>query len=414
MLNFAALPPEVNSARMYAGPGSGPMMAAATAWDELAVQLESFVSGYSGQLTTLQGQHWSGPASTAMAAAAAPYLGWANTTAAQAEQTANQARAAAAAYEAAFAATVPPPVVEANRALLTALIATNFFGQNTPAIAATDAFYAEMWAQDAAAMYGYAATSLPAAATLTPFTPPPQTTNPGGQPAQSAAAAHAVGTAATQTMQTALAHALAASSNLGQSVANSGTATATSSSGSSAYFYIDNLQTYLQFTNLLHSSILAQYYNYGVTIGDQGMFNTAYLVYGQLLGFPRTTPPLLGTGGGALAAGATNATGGSVPASTAKAASVGTLSVPQGWAGATPAAKTGYLAQSLESQSSEAGQRAESAELVSAKSAAPMADQPPMQPVMGPIGGAAARHSNNSMFRMRDRRWRMPRPAVGG
>ncbi|UQX13176.1 hypothetical protein M5I08_16965 [Candidatus Mycobacterium methanotrophicum] len=144
------------------------------------------------------------------------------------------------------------------------------------------------------------------------------------------------------------------------------------------------------------------------------MFNTAYLVYGQLLGFPRTTPPLLGTGGQALAAGSTSSTGQPVLASTAKAASVGPLSVPQGWTEATPAGKTGYLAQSLESPSSETGQRAESAELVSAKSAAPMADQPPMQPVMGPMSGAAARHSDNSMFRMRDRRWRMPRPAVGG
>ncbi|WP_252159672.1 PPE domain-containing protein, partial [Mycobacterium tuberculosis] len=41
--------------------------------------------------------------------------------------------------------------VVANRALLVALVATNFFGQNTPAIAATEAQYAEMWAQDAAA-----------------------------------------------------------------------------------------------------------------------------------------------------------------------------------------------------------------------------------------------------------------------
>jgi len=35
-------------------------------------------------------------------------------------------------------------------------IATNILGQNTPAIAATEAQYMEMWAQDAAAMYGYA------------------------------------------------------------------------------------------------------------------------------------------------------------------------------------------------------------------------------------------------------------------
>ncbi len=71
---------------------------------------------------------------------------------------------------------VPPPVIEANRALLQALVATNLFGQNSPAIAATETLYAEMWAQDATAMYGYAGTSA-SATTLTAFTPAPQTTN---------------------------------------------------------------------------------------------------------------------------------------------------------------------------------------------------------------------------------------------
>ena len=106
-----------------------------------------------------------------MAAAAAPYVSWITATAAQAEQTAAQAKAAVAAYEAAFAMTVPPAVIAANRALLLMLVATNFFGQNTPAIMATEAQYVEMWAQDAAAMYGYAGASS-AASTLAPFTTP--------------------------------------------------------------------------------------------------------------------------------------------------------------------------------------------------------------------------------------------------
>jgi PPE family len=56
--------------------------------------------------------------------------------------------AAVARTEAAFAATVPPPVIAANRALLASLVVTNFLGQNTSTIAATEAHYAEMWAQD--------------------------------------------------------------------------------------------------------------------------------------------------------------------------------------------------------------------------------------------------------------------------
>lgn len=173
---FGALPPEINSGRMYAGVGSGPLMAAAAAWDELAAELTSAATGYSSVLSELTSLPWRGPASVSMIRAVAPYVAWLQTTAGQAEQTGMQARAAAAAYEAAFAMTVPPPLVAANRALLTALIATNFFGQNTPAIAATEAEYAEFWAQDAAAMYNYAGASS-AASVLTPFAPPPTTTN---------------------------------------------------------------------------------------------------------------------------------------------------------------------------------------------------------------------------------------------
>jgi PPE-repeat protein len=50
-------------------------------------------------------------------------------------------------------------VVAANRSLLMSLIATNLLGQNAAAIAATETQYTEMWAQDAAAMYGYAGQS---------------------------------------------------------------------------------------------------------------------------------------------------------------------------------------------------------------------------------------------------------------
>ncbi|WP_139799621.1 PPE family protein [Mycobacterium branderi] len=192
-MDFAVLPPEINSGRMYAGAGAGPMMAAAAAWDGLAAELSSAATSYQSVVSGLTGGPWLGPASSSMAAAAAPYVAWMNTTAAQAEQTANQARAAAAAYEAAFTATVPPPVIAANRALLMTLIATNILGQNTPAIAATEAHYAEMWAQDAAAMYGYAGTSA-AATQLAPFNSAPQNTNPASTGAQSAAVSQATST----------------------------------------------------------------------------------------------------------------------------------------------------------------------------------------------------------------------------
>ncbi|OBG28296.1 PPE family protein [Mycobacterium sp. 852002-51057_SCH5723018] len=194
MLDFAQLPPEINSALMYSGPGSGPMLAAAAAWDGLATELRDTASSYGLLITGLTDGPWQGPAAASMAAAAAPQLAWLTGTAGQAEQAAAQAAGAASAYEAAFGATVPPPAIAANRALLMALLATNFLGQNTAAIAATEAQYAEMWAQDAATMYSYAGASA-AAAALTPFTPAAPSTDPGGPAAQAAAVAQAVGSA---------------------------------------------------------------------------------------------------------------------------------------------------------------------------------------------------------------------------
>jgi len=198
-MDFAMLPPEVNSGRMYAGPGTGPILAAATAWDGLAAELQSTAASYGSVISELSGGPWLGPSSASMAAAAAPYMEWMTTTAAQAEQTATQAKAAAAAYEAAFAMTVPPPLIAANRSLLMTLIATNIFGQNTMAIAATETDYAEMWAQDAAAMYGYAGSSA-TASTLTPFTSPPPTTNPAGAGSQGAAVAQSSTSGGSQLM----------------------------------------------------------------------------------------------------------------------------------------------------------------------------------------------------------------------
>ena len=215
-MDFGLLPPEVNSALMYSGPGSGPLLAAAAGWDTVAAELEFAASGYSSEISGLTAQTWWGPSSTRMAAAAAPYVAWLHASAAAAGQTAAQAYGAAVAYEAAFAMTVPPPMIAANRALLMALISTNFFGQNTAAIAATEAQYMQMWVQDSTAMYGYAADSL-SASTLTSFSEPSPTTNSAGDADQARAVAQAAGnttSARTQSvMQLASAHTTAPTAN---------------------------------------------------------------------------------------------------------------------------------------------------------------------------------------------------------
>ncbi|QYL28060.1 putative PPE family protein PPE42 [Mycobacterium shottsii] len=173
ILDFAWLPPEINSARIFSGAGSGPLHMAAAAWEGLAADLAASAASFKSVISSLASGPWSGPASVSMAAAAAPYVGWLDAAAGQAAAAASQARVAATAFEMALSATVHPAAVTANRTSLVSLITTNFLGQNTPAIAATEFDYVEMWAQDVGAMVGYDAGATSVAAALTPFSIPP-------------------------------------------------------------------------------------------------------------------------------------------------------------------------------------------------------------------------------------------------
>jgi PPE-repeat protein len=176
VVNFATLPPEINSGRMYSGLGSGSMTEAATAWDRLATRLYTTVADY-GAVTSKLAARSEGPAATAIAQAAAPYMDWLNAAAAQAQHAASQIAAAVSAHETALAAMVPPPVIEANRAQRRSLALTNCLGQTSPAIADTEADYEQMWAQDSDAMYAYADASADAS-TMAAFTSPPATAGP--------------------------------------------------------------------------------------------------------------------------------------------------------------------------------------------------------------------------------------------
>ncbi|EUA22380.1 PPE family protein [Mycobacterium xenopi 3993] len=57
-MDFGALPPEINSGRMYAGPGSGPMLAAAAAWDGLATALHTTAASYQAVVSELTTASW--------------------------------------------------------------------------------------------------------------------------------------------------------------------------------------------------------------------------------------------------------------------------------------------------------------------------------------------------------------------
>src|ERR1700689_3826424 len=194
-MSFMMFPPEINSGLMYGGAGSGPLMAAASAWGELAADLETTATSYQTVLAQLTGTTWLGPTSARVAAATAPFVAWLQGTSAQAAQTSAQASLAAAAYEGAFTATVPPAVIAANRSLLAALVATNFLGQNTPAIAATEAQYMEMGFRDGMTMDTYA-TIAQQAVVLPEQTPAPAPSD-GGTSANAASAAQSTAQSAS-------------------------------------------------------------------------------------------------------------------------------------------------------------------------------------------------------------------------
>jgi PPE-repeat protein len=335
-MDFGVLPPEINSGRMYSGAGSGPMLAAAASWDGLAAQLHATAASYESVIANLTGG-WRGPSSATMATAVAPYTVWMSATAAQAEQAADQARAAVAAYEAAFAATVPPPVIAANRAQLMALIATNIFGQNTPAIMATEAQYAEMWAQDTAAMYGYSGSSA-SAAQVTPFTQPPQTTNPTGTARQSAAVAQATGASAGNT-QTTLAQLMAAVPQSLQSLV----ATAAADPPAAAADPLSLLSALdMALTGPLGPTSLFGIVGSPYLVGVESYLlpqNAANLTSAnERLERDRSKLAVIGGGNGpgARVLGSPGSGGGGVPAGMGRARFVGGLSVPQGWASAAP------------------------------------------------------------------------------
>ena len=345
MVDFGALTPEVNSARMYAGPGSSSLQAAASAWNGLAAELQSAAQGYETVITQLSSDEWTGAASASMASAAQPYVSWMNTTAAQAEQAATQARAAAAAHEQAFAATVPPPLIAANRAQTAAAVQANVFGQYTPLIAQLEAQYGEMWAQDSAAMYGYAGQSA-AATQVTPFASPAATTNPDGTTAQSAAVSSATGTSAATSSQKILQELTSSTPASLQSLASPTSAATTTTPFQDLYSFLFGttvLATNLSALVTSYSPYAALFYNTeGLPYFSVGMgnFGTQIAKSTGMLGgaLPAAAAPQalggLGGLGAALGGGAAH----SVSAVSGGAGAVGKLAVPASWVGATPPA----------------------------------------------------------------------------
>ena len=193
---YWGLTPEVNAIRLTTGPGAAamaPVVAAYTAAGTTHMQQGAQMMATAA--TTAAGS-WQGAGGTAMMAAALPKSEWQIEAGAHAAKASCLIGEAAAAHSAAVAATIPYPVVVANRIREATLQATNIIGQNTPAIAEADVEYGEYWSQNATAMTGYSTAAAGIASGLSvPLTPPVAT---GANPAGMAAGLAGMGASAGQ------------------------------------------------------------------------------------------------------------------------------------------------------------------------------------------------------------------------
>lgn len=296
MLDYTLFPPEVNSLRMYTGPGVTSLVESATAWENVASELALAASGWSQTLISLTSM-WLGPSATNMVGAASLYQSWLTLTATLCEQTVAQITAAISAYEIAYAATISPPLVTANRTQLASLVATNFLGINTPAILATEAEYMEFWVQDATAMLEYQVSSMQATQGLQTFSP-------------------------MSTMTT-----------MAPMAAPSGIGTGSAASA------IDNL---------FNDPLISTLNGYGQNFVSGGSFNPTGII-GLLTGghdfFPGQAPDTLAATPRNLFSEPEAVAAGVAPPQTSRAsagtaAQIGRLSVPQTWVEAAPASRT--------------------------------------------------------------------------
>lgn len=410
MFDFAALPPETNSTRMYLGAGSGPILAAAAAWTVLAKELTAAAQGLQSVVEALL-MTFVGESAAALAERVIPYGGWLGQNAAGAELTATQLMAAASAYETAFTTTVPPLLVFANRAQVCLLMMTNIFGQNSPAIAANEAEYAEMWIQDATAMVSYQACAMEAVGATKAFTAAPQMVSEIALAQEVSAAERAVAQVAldqmadeevnailsrTETLQPQLGQQVQVGASMPHAVPDPSSATSASLWGGFAQ--------HLSPVNDLCSMIN----------NNAGMVNTSFSLVNGMGSVMKSFAPTatkaaesaVQTMGSAAVQSVSrgllsSSPGGQVTARLGRAASIGLLRVPESWTAAsqpvTPAARVLPLA------SMAAGAESEPASLMGGLPMAPMA----------PIGGGGT-GSVNTTLRIQPKTFVMPRNPAGG
>jgi PPE-repeat protein len=197
---------------------------------------------------------------------------------------------------------------------LSALTESNILGQNVPAIAAVEARYAEMWAQDASAMYGYAASSA-VAGRLDPLIKPSHHSNPAGMANQAGAVGRAA--ASTSAQQVGLNNLISNAPNAVQSLAAPIASTPAAAELNALIHSIDGLLGTPFVHSALTHTVSGSVADHGVTAatGNPGDDDTEGAV-------SKTAPAVAATA---------RSTG------LGTAYSVGRLSVPASWSTAAPA-----------------------------------------------------------------------------
>ena len=397
------LPPEISSTQIYAGPGSGSLMAAAAAWNGVAAEMTSGALGLDQVITALSSEEWLGGASAAMVSAVQPYLEWMTTSAAQAEEAAAQAQSAAAAYETVLAAVTPPPMVLLNRTELAQAMATNVLGQNNGVISQLEAQYQEFWANNTAALYNYANQSA-AATKLTAFKSPPTVANPAAATTSTAAN---TGTSAARVQQTLQQYLQGIQTAIGQLSTPKGTGKLAGTIGAEnplltqIYFLLTGSSTlpsnlaslanaYAPYASFFYNTEGLPYFSVGMGNFGVQISKTLGWIGGAAAPAAAAVPKGLPGLGGLLGGGAGAA------AHLGSATSIGKLSVPATWAGAVQAAPHA------------------SAIPVSSVSAAPEAGGPGNLLGGMPLAGAGSGAGHGAGPRYGFRPTVMARPPLGG
>lgn len=190
MSEWGALPPDVNSARFWLGPGAGTFFTSAAQLEALAAMLMGVLGGHEGVAAALAGS-WAAPTGEIAVAANQPYATWLATVFGMLQHAAMSISAAGSSFETNKAATPTPLEVEENQTEHVTLQANNFLGLLTPLIVANRTrYFSDMWVRSASNMYSYAAASASTVQAIPPLPPPPTTAAPmAGDPTSAAALA---------------------------------------------------------------------------------------------------------------------------------------------------------------------------------------------------------------------------------